>query len=255
MAFYDIESFYQLMKQRFPVDPIIEKKRDPKIPWFEQIEPIKYRKTDLNSKKLNLNDKKDLQFADELLITLLRISAQLRYDSRLIKLFYEYKNLPLFFENLLENLIEPLKSAFIKTKKDIISFLYEWENIMENKVEIVSRTSNEHLHDLPFPSEEGFFPVKVLELNASNTLKVIHPVNKYQANVQKTRSNEQLILYDSKDPITGFRVRRSQDKNKWAASEIYLKSGHHRVHEIYPRYLQGLIDGNMLMQFKEIRDN
>lgn len=254
MDFYAIERLYEILQKRIPADPIIRKKFNPKKPWWAQIEPTKYSKRNLIKDEFDIKKKADERFLDQTIQHFVYVMKNLRYDPRLIKIYYEYDNIPQFFVKLFETMPYLAKGAYEKVSDQLIAFLFEWDRIMKDKVEIVKRTGNEHLANLTMPEKADWFPVKVMELNAMNTMVVLHPLTKVQYENQIKRPTKDLLKKDETDPMSGYRVMREGDKAKWASSMIYLRAGHHRAHEIYSRYLQGKIDGETLIEFKEVRE-
>lgn len=131
--------------------------------------------------------------------------------------------------------------------EDVINLLDKWKNTIEEKVSIVGM-GNKHLLDLPLHKYLNKFYVKVKELNPT-TLQTKHPLNSQQAEMISKLPNEKLMKYNTDDPISGRRDFRKHDDFNYPGSQIIISTGHHRVFEIYKRYLQGKIDGDELIEF------
>ncbi len=131
--------------------------------------------------------------------------------------------------------------------EDVIGLLDKWKHTIEGKVSIVGK-GNEHLVNLPLHKYLNKFYVYVKELNPV-TLETRHPLNPQQAEMISKLSNEKLMKYNNEDPISGRRDFRKHDDFNYPGSQIIISTGHHRVFEIYKRYLQGKIDGDELIEF------
>ncbi len=108
---------------------------------------------------------------------------------------------------------------------------------------------NEHLEDLPIHKDENKFYAKVKEFNAEKTLVMKHPLSEIQMKIQRKRTTKELINPDLKDPISGHRQFRTKDDSRFPASKIIVTNGHHRLYELYRRYLQDKINGDLLVTF------
>lgn len=131
--------------------------------------------------------------------------------------------------------------------EDVINLLDKWKHTIEEKVSIVGR-GNEHLVNLPLHEYRNKFYVYVKELNPT-TLQTRHPLNPQQAEMVSKLSNDSLMKYNKEDPLSGRRDFRKYDDFMYPGSQIIILTGHHRVFEIYKRYLQGKIDGDELIEF------
>lgn len=130
----------------------------------------------------------------------------------------------------------------------IIQNINKWiAHIKEKFNEIMG--SNEHLTILPKHKDPDKFYVMVKELNLNRHM-LRHPINEIQLRNQMKRSNEVLIKHDKKDPISGSRVFSKKDSILYPGSTLVIKDGHHRLFELYRRYIQGRINGNTLIEFE-----
>lgn len=180
------------------------------------------------------------------------------FDPRWIKIFKYNFGLRAFFlrifellrsEHTLKLLLseEIEKRGFDKSPESVLAEIdaniIRWEKIVTEKVNCISDSGNRHLVDLEFPTSYDRIPVKILELNPYNTLQSIHPITPVQAAAQERRSSEDLMKYDRDDPIMIKRVHRIGDKGNAPNSLLQIKNGHHRLYELYKRYLRGDISG------------
>lgn len=133
-----------------------------------------------------------------------------------------------------------------KTLEYIIQKLEMWYKEVEKKVNEIK--NNKHIKNLPQHQNPNMFYVKVKELNTDRTIG-LHPLTEQQAAIQARRTNEQLLQYDKKDQISGYRQFSKYDNKKYPGSITVITGGHHRLSELYKRYLQGRIDGNQLVEF------
>ena len=131
--------------------------------------------------------------------------------------------------------------------EDVINLLKKWEKTIEHKVAPVEK-GNQHLVDLLLHTDRRKFYVMAKELNPM-TLKTKHPLNPQQVEMVGQLSNEMLVQYNKEDPISGRRDFRKGDDFTYPGSQIIITTGHHRVFEIYKRYLLGKIDGDSLIEF------
>jgi hypothetical protein len=58
-----------------------------------------------------------------------------------------------------------------------------------------------------------------------------------------------VTIHLPKHPITGTRIFRAADTGKAPGSQLNVLEGHHRLNELYRRYLKGEIDGDTLIVF------
>lgn len=162
--------------------------------------------------------------------------------------------LPRIFE-LMEILIKvDLKLQFQKLLDpalviNILEGIGTWNEIKETKITPFER-GNIFLQKLPLPPSSNTFYAYVKELNPKTTLKCKHPLNEKQLLGQRQRSTEELIKYDNVDPIIGVRFFRLHDTGNAPGSGILVEGGHHRLYELYRRYLQGELSGEERVLFR-----
>ncbi len=191
------------------------------------------------------------------------LKAQIK-DARVIVLLNQVKGLKEFLESVLQAYSgnEKLKSWLIKMHgkntteeidkelNEIISKLDSWNSLLKTKFGDI-KEGNKHIEDIPVHEYTDRFYIKVKELIPGKTLILKQPVNPVQSRTHQERTNEQLMKYDEKDPISGRRFFRDKDTGKGPASGIVITQGHHRIHEIIRRYLSGRINGETLIEIKK----
>lgn len=165
---------------------------------------------------------------------------------KITSLIQTLKNLIRYFtreENIFnKNLIKGIAASLL----EIINKIKDWIEVVKIKSKIPD--GNQHLINLKIHQMKTRFYVKVRELNPDSTLIIKHPINEKQAELQRIRSNEELLKIDPKDPISGGRENRKGDDYNYPGSLVVVTQGHHRLYEIYRRYLQGRIDGEQLVE-------
>ncbi|MBD3259553.1 hypothetical protein GF371_02870 [Candidatus Woesearchaeota archaeon] len=143
--------------------------------------------------------------------------------------------------------VEDLNSAV----EEIIKGLKKWEKIIKKKMHPIGE-GNAHLENLPTHPNSDMFYVKAMELNPYCTMETKHSLRADQAERQANRTTEDLLRFDPKDPIKGRRIWRPKDTGRAPASGLIVTEGHHRLNEIYKRYLKGEISGDTLIEFVKI---
>jgi len=86
---------------------------------------------------------------------------------------------------------------------------------------------------------EHKFQVMVKELHPRK-LRILHPWGVEQLHAQRTRDTEGLLRFDEQDPIAGHRFFLPGDSAP--GTGIKIEAGHHRLYELYKRYINGLLD-------------
>jgi len=122
----------------------------------------------------------------------------------------------------------------------IIKRLKEWYKIVKKRIEKVGN-NNKHLRNIPVHKNGDFFYAKIIELNPERNV-ALHPLTSQQIKGQDHRTNKELILFNEQDPISGYRVFSKTDDIKYPGSVIHIVNGHHRLNELFKRYIQGRID-------------
>ncbi len=134
--------------------------------------------------------------------------------------------------------------------KQLGSYLRDLYN-MKIKAEVVEfRTGNKHLREIPLHPDPDKFYVMVKELNHYLGLKQKHPVNLDQKRFLEQLTSSELLQLARKG-IKGSRFFGRHDMLFYPGSNIKLEAGHHRLYEIYQRYLKGEIKGNTLIEFEK----
>ncbi len=124
-----------------------------------------------------------------------------------------------------------------------------WNGILGSLLESIdvwSKLSNEFyvrgmegLYELPFPIGNKFY-CAVKEFHPRR-LDVVHPLNERQLSGQRRRPSADLLKIDPNDPISGQRFWRPGDRAM--SSGIRIQAGHHRLYELYRRYINGILEG------------
>jgi hypothetical protein len=178
------------------------------------------------------------------------------------------------------------KSLFPEINKKlqlIIQHLEQWERDIKKKINLP--IGNKHTKDTYHPAfpktykykpsflpddyrSNWFFEIKVKELCPFLTTIQFHPFNDIQASFQVKRTTEELFkvninvelrsnqLIEETDNIRAVRLHSPHDKKDYPGSYLIIKGGHHRIKEIFERYLKGEIDGEkkILVQTSQIKD-
>jgi len=110
---------------------------------------------------------------------------------------------------------------------------------------------NQYLKNIPVHKNPDRFYVMVKELNPVKII-VKNPLKDIQANVQAGFSNQKLQAFNEDDPISGTRVWAAGDRDNAPGSNLRIYSGHHRIYELYKRYIAGKIDGDALIEFVKV---
>ncbi|HZX12389.1 MAG TPA: hypothetical protein VFE88_02945 [Candidatus Nanoarchaeia archaeon] len=163
---------------------------------------------------------------------------------KLIKLHGLYKNKPGLLGGIDESVVETLSRIIF----EVVETIEVWLKKVQRKMDGVAK-GNKHLRDLPIHERMTRFYAKVSEFNAEATLVLRHPLNEVQKKRVRSAKDEDLMRYNLKDPIMGRREFREDDDFRFPGSRIILTQGTHRTYELYRRYLQERINGNMLVEF------
>lgn len=185
-------------------------------------------------------------------------------DPRLLKLVVEVEGLRNFLNNLMIALKEPAYFTMFVRKKGagtlmkinqalerIMRGMDEWVMVAEEKMRAHQKTTitNEYLRELPKPVSSDYFYIMVKELNPVQT-RYLHPFDSHQLERQQARSTEDILKFDAEDPITGMRQYAAGDNATFPGSSLRILAGHHRTFELYRRFLQGKISGDLLLLVK-----
>ena len=172
------------------------------------------------------------------------------YEPRITHLMLIKKDLLEFLDriHLQQDFFKPALAKIISEKSPFIkSSLNAWhDNIFKNKIAQFIE-GNQHIKHLPVHNDPDRFYIMVKELNPLKLI-VRHPLTEIQAASQAERAESALLSFDEKDPIIAARVWAAGDRGNAPGSCIRIIDGHHRIYEIYRRYLQGRIDGNALIE-------
>ncbi len=124
--------------------------------------------------------------------------------------------------------------------------LSAWQDLFMQKIEPFI-DGNQYLKELPMHQNPDMFYIMVKELNPLHLI-LKHPYTEIQAQAQALRSTGELIAFDEGDPITARRMLDAKDRLNAPGSTLFILSGHHRLYEIYKRYLKGKIEGDTLIE-------
>lgn len=172
-----------------------------------------------------------------------KIKNLLNNIKTLSQAYYNYKNSVGILSKLDQNIIKIMN-------KDLLEIKIRVEKWVESvKIKSTLPKGNSHLINLKIHTIKTRFYVKVIELNPDLTLVLKHPINESQAALQRVRSTRDLFKLDQKDLIKGDRENRKGDDYNYPGSLVIVTQGHHRLYEIYRRYLQSRIDGETLIEF------
>jgi len=166
----------------------------------------------------------------------------------------------------------------------IIAYLEAWKKILKQKIHLpLGNAHTEDCYHPEFPKtypfkpsylpddyrSNFFFEAHIKELcPALTTINISHPYKDLQADYQDSQSLERLtyvninvdlvsdVAIEEVDNIRALRVHGPSDNKQYPGSYIVLKGGHHRIREIYKRYLEGRVDGNLkiLIQLVQLKD-
>ncbi|GEM_PF-2741612 len=167
--------------------------------------------------------------------------------------------------------------------KKIIGLLEEWKEFILPK--IVIPVGNSHTHDTYHPQfsetysflpsilppdyrSNFFFEIHIKELCPYLTSFLFHSYKHTQAAFQETQTIEQLQstnihvdlqdedAIEEQDNIRALRIHGPSDDKRYPGSYIFIRRGHHRTRELYKRYLEGKISGELkiLVQKIELTD-
>src|SRR3989338_866047 len=219
---------------------------------------------DLKLDRINLDDnefwtKLNRSKIEDLLVKFKLLIQENSDNPRIIKLIRKVKGLNVFLENLrgayekdpsrAESQLQPVVvvNKINAEIDEIQAFIKSWKKTIKEKVSFVEK-NNKHLENLPIHSNPEMFYVMVKELNPVN-LVTKHGLHPDQAKNIEELSDSQLTDYNKKDPIAGRRVWKKTDLFSFPGSVIVVKQGHHRIYEVYRRYLLDKIDGDKLIEF------
>lgn len=173
-----------------------------------------------------------------------RIGKTIQLLKDLLNIYQNYKK----FSAKLAGIDDSILSILNQELMLIIKNIEEWLGYIKPKLEEVAE-GNIHLKDLKLHPLKTRFYAKVKEFNPDYTMIMKHPINEKQAELQAKRSTEDLLKMDKKDPVAGGRKFRKEDDTVYQGSILIVTNGHHRLCELYKRYLQGKISGNTLVEF------
>ncbi|GEM_PF-3600612 len=223
---------------------------------FEQ---LRHLRKDLQLKMLTnadllLHKEKEFRLLLEYLYDALNC---IEFDPRLLQLVTEVQGLEEFFTvlkqayskevlNMTGNNEKEMRFRAIEQIDGIMQQLGMWNSLAQKML----GPGNLHIKELgnhpKFPHDRFFVFVKEL---APQNLKVLHPYHPDQVRAQMARETKDLLAFDEKDPLSGYRLYWDSRETHSTGPRIAVKNGHHRLFEIYRRYLAGLIDGNEQVEF------
>ncbi len=162
----------------------------------------------------------------------------------LLKIYDNYRNAGLRLRDFDQKILKEINSRIVSIIRLILAWL---KNVRQKSEEVAA--GNNHLKDLKLHPKNTRFYAKVKEFNPDYTEEMVHPINEHQKAIQRKRTTEELLKLDVNDPITGARNYRKGDDYFYPGSKLIVSQGHHRLYELYIRYLQGKLEGNTLVEF------
>ncbi len=175
------------------------------------------------------------------LLDLLESLAKGDREPRVLRLIAEVKDLRM----LLSQITFPHEQERIAR---ICNEIKTWEQLLHG---ILAHPSNGTLKDLPQSKNPQFFLAFIKELSPI-TIQVKHQINELQWKDAHERATTELMKYDPTDSIAGYRQFGENDNPAFPGSRIVLTAGHHRVFELYRRFLNKEIDGNRVILIKKV---
>lgn len=207
----------------------------------------------------------------------------LRYDPFVQFIFLENRDILKLFNSLFikfkkdEKFIiksgktKSLKKFSALNLKNFVDFCREWQKIISELLRLP--LDNSYLHDVYHPAfysgykfkpdflpedyrSNQFFEAKIKEFNPVTNLIGAHPFSDFQITAQEKRSFKDLIKVDVNvdftdiesiekvDNIRGFRAFGPDDNTKFPGSFIVLCAGHHRIRELFVRFIKREIPGD-----------
>lgn len=175
------------------------------------------------------------------------------YEPRITRLMVVKKDIDKVLDEALLQVqsFNPKIAKVVSEKVPVISsLLAAWHNDIFLVKILPFLEGNQHLKNIPMHKHPDKFYVLVKELNP---LKIVlkHPLTVIQARSQSGRPNSSLLAFDESDPISARRMWDHGDRGNAPGSSLKVESGHHRIYEIYKRYLAGKIDGDALIEVKK----
>ncbi len=173
-----------------------------------------------------------------------RIGKTIQLLKDLLNMYQNYKKFLAKLTDINDNILNTINQELML----IIKKIEKWLDYIKPKLEEVAE-GNVHLKDLKLHPLKTRFYAKIKEFNPDYTMIMKHPINERQAELQAKRSTEDLLKIDRKDPVAGGRKFRKEDDTAYPGSILVVTNGHHRLYELYKRYLQGKISGDTLVEF------
>ncbi len=163
--------------------------------------------------------------------------------------------------------------------KKIITHLEEWKHEILQKITLP--LGNAHTRDTYHPEfpetysylpsilppdyrSNFFFEIHLKELCPYLTSFIFHSYKHTQAAFQETQTIEQLrfvnvhvdlqdeFAIETQDNIRALRVHGPSDDKRYPGSYLFIRRGHHRTRELYKRYLEGKVSGEMKILVQKI---
>ncbi|MDP3918923.1 MAG: hypothetical protein Q8Q35_03425 [Nanoarchaeota archaeon] len=193
---------------------------------------------------------------------------------------YNLKKVPLeplvfvFIDNIyitneirLINFLEEIRDNFSHSNLSFMQKDHNFEFVILQNINYLKKTfelsqyffneSFKHLELIEAKWSKGSFPCMVRELHPRKLITK-HPWNPLQMESLRTLDTKFLVSINEDDPITGHRYFLGYESG--VATGITIVTGHHRIYELYRRYinkllefneLNGLRGGDIIIQFQE----
>ncbi len=151
-----------------------------------------------------------------------------------------------FLRDLKKYQTDPLLETWKASKEEekkvmleaVITALIEWESLSQSFFED-ARRNLQLIEERPSRKSLNFM---IREFHPRK-IDGKHPWNEIQLLSLKELSTEDIFAKSSEDPMSGFRFFITEDiKDYGPATGVKIKSGHHRVYELYRRYINGLLE-------------
>jgi len=157
---------------------------------------------------------------------------------RFLKDLKEVKNHPFLQE-------DPKKyQQQLKIIEIIIPTLLDWERLSQNFFEEARK--NLSLIETSSRTKTFFFMIREFH---PRKIQGKHPWNEIQISSLRELSIEEILAKNSEDPLSGNRFFILEDEGLGPATGVGIKTGHHRVYELYRRFINGMLE-NICFQGK-----
>lgn len=190
-----------------------------------------------------LHDLQEVEYLNSFLQSALDTARDLEAFLEKIELGFQGKHK---WRLWLSRLPDDTSSAVNSHLDFILHALVQWQDLVAEKNAELPR-DNSHLANLAQHEDPSRFYLMVGEL-APDRVDFRHPLTLAQRKAVARLSTEKLLSFFAADPIAAHRIHRPEDSSRYPGSFIVVRQGHHRLHELYRRYIMGIVDGNTLVE-------